>query len=185
MSEDVLVRLFVAIPVPEFARYRLARLQEDLPQLRWTEEKNIHLTLKFIGDVDPQQIKAIKARLRTVRVKPFLLSVFGVGVFPERGNPAVVWAGLGSAHPHLFQLHKQIDDALFAFGIEPDRRVYRPHITLSRCKGIVCDSLRPFLRKFADLETGPFRVQHFQLCSSHLTPQGPEYSCLEEYALLS
>ena len=183
MNENDSARLFVAIPVPRFIRSRLASLREDLPDLRWVIEENIHLTLKFIGDTDSQLTDRIVGQLHTVQVKPFLLSVSGVGVFPDRGNPAVMWAGFGSAHPHLFQLHKQVDDALFAIGIEPDRRVYRPHLTLSRCKGTSRESLRPFFRKQADLETAPFRVESIQLLSSQLLRGGPEYSCVETVTL--
>ncbi|MCB1120304.1 MAG: RNA 2',3'-cyclic phosphodiesterase, partial [Verrucomicrobiae bacterium] len=97
--------------------------------------------------------------------------------------PAVLWAGLGTAHPHLFQLHKQVDDALFAIGIEPDRRIYRPHITLSRCKGTSRESLHPFLRENAAFETAPFRVERFHLVSSEWGANGPRYDCLETYEL--
>lgn len=183
MNEVSKTRLFVAIPLPDFVKERLTALQADLPHLRWTQAENLHLTLKFIGEVDEDFKDRIQTQLEAIQVKPFLLAVSGVGVFPERGNPAVLWAGFGSAHPHLFQLHKQIDDALFSIGIEPDRRVYRPHITLSRCKGVSRESLRPFLRKQADLETAPFRVEHFELVSSELLSRGPVYQRLGSYAL--
>ena len=183
MNDDPKTRLFVAIPLPDFVKERLNALHEELPHLRWTQRDNLHLTLKFIGEVDETTKEQIQKQLRTIQVKPFLLAISGVGAFPERGNPVVLWAGFRSAHPHLFQLHKQINDALFSIGIEPDRRVYRPHVTLSRCKGVSRESLHTFLRQQADLETAPFRVNQFELFSSELLPEGPLYQRVESYSL--
>lgn len=183
MSEEKPNRLFVAIPIPAFARERLAELHRELPQLSWISRENIHLTLKFIGEVEKETQAAVQKKLHEIQVKPFLLAVSGVGIFPDRGNPSVLWAGLGTAHPHLFQLHKQVNDLLFSIGIEPDRRIYRPHITLSRCKGTSRESLHPFLRKHTSFETAPFRVEMFHLLASELRPDGPRYDCLESYEL--
>ena len=177
------VRLFVAIPVPEFVRQRLAELEREMPGLNWVKATNIHLTLKFIGETDPERVDPLRESLRAIRVRRFLLGVSGLGVFPPRGNPAVLWAGLGSAHPHLFQLHKRVDDVLYGCGIEPDRRVFRPHITLARCKGVAPAAVRHLLKKCGALETAPFRVKQFGIYSSELGSRGPLYRCLESYGL--
>ncbi len=176
------VRLFVAIPVPEYVRRRLGELEREMPGLNWVRATNMHLTLKFIGETDPEQIDPIRESLRSIRVRRFLLGVSGLGVFPPRGNPAVLWAGLGSAHPHLFQLHKRVNDVLYGWGIEPDRRVFQPHITLARCKGAAA-SVRNLIRKREALETALFRVEQFGIYSSELGSRGPIYRCLESYGL--
>ncbi len=177
------VRLFVAIPVPEFVRQRLAELEREMPGLNWVRATNIHLTLKFIGATDPEQVDPLRESLRAIRVRRFLLGVSGLGVFPPRGNPAVLWAGLGSAHPHLFQLHKRVNDLLYGCGIEPDRRVFRPHLTLARCKGVPPAAIRHLMKKCGPLETAPFRVNQFGIYSSELGSRGPLYRCLESYDL--
>ena len=178
------VRLFVAIPVPEFVRQRLAELEREMPGLNWVRASNIHLTLKFIGETDPEQVDPIREALRSIRVGRFLLGVSGLGVFPRRGKPAVLWAGLGNAHPHLFQLHKRVNDVLYGCGIEPDRRVFRPHVTLARCKGVAPASVRNLIKKCGDLETAPFRVEQFGIYSSELGSRGPIYRRLESYGLV-
>ena len=177
------VRLFVAIPVPGYVRRRLAELEREMPGLNWVRATNMHLTLKFIGETDPEQIGPIRESLRSIRVRRFLLGVSGLGVFPPRGNPAVLWAGLGSAHPHLFQLHKRVNDILYGWGIEPDRRVFQPHITLARCKGAAPAAVRNLMKKWEALETAPFRVEQFGIYSSELGSRGPFYQCLESYSL--
>ncbi len=180
---DAMVRLFIAIPVPGYVRQRLAELEMELPGLNWVKAFNIHFTLKFIGATEPEQVDVIRASLREVRVRRFLLEVSGLGVFPKRGNPAVLWAGLGSAHPHLFQLHKWVNDVLYSHGIEPDRRMYRPHITLARCKGVSPTAVRHLLKKCGALKTAPFRVKQFGIYSSEPGSRGPVYQCLESYGL--
>jgi 2'-5' RNA ligase len=84
---------------------------------------------------------------------------------------------------HLFQLHKKVNDALFALGIEPDRRAFRPHITLARCKGVTSNALKPFLRMHEAFETASFRVESYGLFSSDGGFYGPIYKCLENNPL--
>ncbi len=177
------VQLFVAVPVPEFVRQRLAELEREMPGLNWVRAANIHLTLKFIGETDSEQVDPVRESLRAIKVRRFLLGVSGLGVFPRRGRPAVLWAGLGSAHPHLFQLHKRVNDVLYGCGIEPDRRVFRPHVTLARCKGVAPAAVLNLMKKCGALETAPFRVEQFGIYSSEPGSRGPLYRCLESYCL--
>ena len=177
------VRLFVAIPVPEYLRQRLGELERAMRGFKWVRARNIHLTLKFLGATDPEEVDRMRESLRAIQVRPFLLEVSGLGVFPMRGKPAVLWAGLGSAHPHLFQLHKKVNDVLYGCGVEPDRRVYRPHITLARCKGAAPTAVRNYIKECGALKTAPFRVQKFGIYSSELGSRGPIYRRLESYDL--
>lgn len=177
-------RLFIAIDLPDFAMNALAELREELPGFSWAPKRNLHLTLKFIGDVDEDMQPRICDALDGVRVKSFLIELEGIGCFPpERRQPKVVWAGLGKAHPNLFALHKHVDDALFAIGIAPDARVYEPHITLARTPTAKRGAVEQFLKKHRDFGTPPFRIEGFRLYRSQLDPAGAIHTPVAEYAL--
>jgi 2'-5' RNA ligase len=105
-------------------------------------------------------------------VPPFFLPVCGVGVFESRGRPSVVWAGVGKGHPHLFTLHRRIQDAVLHAGLEADLKPFHPHVTVARAKGISRQSLQPFLRIYAETEFGLVKVAGFTLFSSVLAPEG-------------
>lgn len=159
-------RLFVAIEIPGYLREILAAVQSPLKGFHWVEPERFHLTLKFIGDVPGQHQGAIEDALETVDVGTFMLPVEGLGRFPDRGKPHAVWAGLGTAHPRLFQLHKRIDDALFGIGIEPEKRCYHPHLTLARVNQAAPETVRQFLKRGAGFGAPPFFVERFHLYRS-------------------
>jgi 2'-5' RNA ligase len=96
----------------------------------------------------------------------------GVGTFPPTGPPKIIWIGVGKAHPHLFQIHKRVQEAALAAGIEPELRPWHPHVTLARCHDVSRQSVKPFLRENAEFDAGMIRVDAFHLYSSKLTPAG-------------
>jgi 2'-5' RNA ligase len=103
--------------------------------------------------------------------------VNGVGVFSSKGAPKIIWIGIGKAHPHLFQIHKRVQEAALAVGIEPELRPWHPHITIARCRGVSAQALRKFLQANAESDAGMIRVEAFHLYSSNLTPAGPIHTC--------
>ncbi len=166
-------RLFVAVPLPDYTKAALARLRDDRWKgFHWVGDDHFHLTLRFIGDVPGQFQESIESALDTVSAEPFFLPVEGIGRFPDKGRPHAVWAGLGSAHPRLFSLKKQIEDALFRIGLEPEKRVYQPHLTIARVNHAAEETVRQFLKEHADFGGAPFRVEEFHLYSSELRPEG-------------
>jgi 2'-5' RNA ligase len=110
--------------------------------------------------------------LREVRVPPFFLPLRGVGVFNSRGRPSVAWAGVGKGHPHLFALHRRIQDAVLCAGLEANLKPFHPHVTIGRAKGISQQTLQPFIRSHAETEFGLVRVTGFELYSSVLAAGG-------------
>ena len=110
-------RLFVGAEFPESVQAVFRELRTAVPGAEWVREENLHLTLKFIGPCDSERCEEVVRALRPIQYAPFLLTPSGVGVFPPRGSPGVMWVGLGTAHPRLCALQKAIDDALFAIGI--------------------------------------------------------------------
>jgi RNA 2',3'-cyclic 3'-phosphodiesterase len=150
----------------------LLSLDPHLAGLRWLTEDQLHLTLSFLGNVDAWAEDRLREAIIAVRVRPFFLPVYGVGVFNIRGSPSVVWAGVGKGHPNLFVLHRRIQDAVLHAGLEADLKPFKPHITVGRAKGISHQALQPFLRTYAETELAMFEVTGFELYSSVLTPAG-------------
>jgi RNA 2',3'-cyclic 3'-phosphodiesterase len=166
-------RLFVAIDLPESTHQLLAALDPQIRGVRWTDPAQMHLTLGFYGDVPDAIDLALRERLTSIEFGAFFLPIVGVGAFSAKGAPKIIWIGVGKAHPHLFQIHKRVQEVALAAGLEPELRPWHPHITLARCRDVSAQSLRKFLHTNAELDAGMIRVDAFHLYSSQLTPAGP------------
>jgi 2'-5' RNA ligase len=165
-------RLFLAIDLPASVRQLLAGLDPHIRGVRWTEADQMHLTLAFFGDVPEEVEPELREKLGTIEFGAFFLCVAGVGTFATKGAPKIIWIGLGKAHPHLFQIHKRMQEAALAVGIEPELRPWHPHITIARCRDVSLQSIRNFLKAHSDFDAGMIRVEAFHLYSSKLTPAG-------------
>ena len=176
-------RLFIALPLPDWLRDELQGLAEPLQGVTWTRTPQLHLTLRFIGDTPADRILRIEESQAANRVESFLLPIEGVGVFPPKGPPKVVWVGVGSGHPHLFQLRQRLDDAVLAAGVDLDVRHFQPHVTLARCSEGSAAAVSAWLRRHGGFSTAPFRVHAFDLCSSRLSPQGAEHALRRRHPL--
>jgi RNA 2',3'-cyclic 3'-phosphodiesterase len=174
-------RLFVAIRPPQEVRAPLIDLMEGVAGARWQSEDQLHLTLRFIGEVDGRLADDIDTALQAVRHPRFDIALSGLGVFDRRGYPAALWAGV-SPHEPLKALHKKIDHALERAGLPPERRAYLPHITLARF-GRGGAVLEPLLASAGGLSAAPFTVEEFRLYESHLTPAGATYTPVAYYSL--
>ena len=141
------------------------------------------MTLSFLGDVEFSKQEILAQNLKAVRVPPFFLPLGGMGSFNVRGRPSVVWVGVGKGHPHLFALHKHIQDAVLGAGLEPDLKPFHPHVTVARANGISRQALQPFLRTHRDVEFGIFKVTEFTLFSSVLAPEGATHTAELRVAL--
>jgi RNA 2',3'-cyclic 3'-phosphodiesterase len=166
-------RLFIAIDLPDATRQLLAGLDPHIRGVRWIHPVQMHLTLGFFGDVPDDISLALREKLSAIGFGAFFLPVCGVGTFPAKGAPKIIWIGVGKAHPHLFQIHKRVQEAALAAGLEPELRPWHPHITVARCRDVAAQSLRKFLKTNADFDAGMIRVEDFHLYSSELTPAGP------------
>jgi 2'-5' RNA ligase len=166
-------RLFVAIDLPESTRQLLAALDPHVRGVRWTEPAQMHLTLSFLGEVPDETDLVLREKLSAIEFGAFFLPIIGVGAFSAKGAPKIIWIGVGKAHPHLFQIHKRVQEAALAVGLEPELRPWHPHITIARCKNVSAQSLRNFLKTKAEFDAGMIHVEAFYLYSSELTPAGP------------
>ena len=166
-------RLFVAIDLPESTRQLLAALDPRVRGVHWTDPAQMHLTLSFLGDVPDESDSALREKLGVIEFGAFFLPIVGVGTFSAKGAPKIIWIGVGKAHPHLFQIHKRVQEAALAAGLDPELRPWHPHVTLARCRDVSAQSLRKFLQSNAEFDAGLIHVEDFHLYSSNLTPAGP------------
>jgi 2'-5' RNA ligase len=174
-------RLFVAIRPPREVRDRLLNLMGGVAGARWQTDEQLHLTLRFIGEVDRHQVRDVDAALAAIHHPRFEIALNSVGSFDRRGEPAALWAGVTPQEP-LKALHKKVDQAVLRVGVEPDRRAYSPHITLARL-GRGAGSIQALLEAAGSLTGPPFPVDRFALFESRLTPEGAVYTTLESYRL--
>jgi 2'-5' RNA ligase len=165
-------RLFVGLELPPSYKSALFELDPHLAGLRWLPEEQLHLTLSFLGEVEASQYDRLWQALGGVQVPPFFLPLRGVGMFNSRNRPSVVWVGVGNGHPHLFALHRQIQDSVLSAGLEPDLKPFHPHVTVGRANGISNQALQPFMRSHAETEFGLVKVTGFGLYSSVLAATG-------------
>jgi RNA 2',3'-cyclic 3'-phosphodiesterase len=168
-------RLFVGIGIPESCKKTLLSVDPRMSGLRWQTAEQLHLTLSFLGDVEISAEERLREALHAVRIEPFLLPLRGLGIFHSGDQVSIVWVGVGKGHPHLFALHRRVQDAVVNLGMETDLRPFHPHVTVGRAKGISREMLRKLLRQYADTEFGIFEVCGFGLYSSVLGSGGASY----------
>ncbi len=176
-------RLFVALALPDPVRSALVALTQSLPGVTWTPPAQLHLTVRFLGDVPVPQIEPLVARFATVRVEPFLLPVEGLGAFPPKRPPRVLWAGVGSGHPRLHQLRQRLDDTMLAAGLDVDLRTFHPHVTLALCPGATAATAQRWLHIHRAFTAPPFRVESFALFASELKTGGAVHTLRQNFLL--
>ncbi|MBI5381706.1 MAG: RNA 2',3'-cyclic phosphodiesterase [Opitutae bacterium] len=178
------LRLFIAISLPDAHRDTLAELRSAARGWSWTPQGQLHLTMRFLGDIAEERLKELTAALARVRVEPFVLPLEGVGVFPPRGAAQVLWVGVGRGHPRLFQLRQQIDDALLALGLPVELRTFHPHVTLARVRREAAPTAAAqFLKTYRDFASAPFRAEAFDMYRSELTSDGAVHTRLQRFPL--
>ncbi|MFL6721509.1 MAG: RNA 2',3'-cyclic phosphodiesterase [Sphingomonas sp.] len=172
-------RLFAAIRPPEPIRDLLIDSMDDSPDFRWQDEEQLHLTLRFIGEVERPVAEDLAAELGRVRADPFELRIAGVGRFEQR-NSGALWAGVEPRAP-LAALAAKIERVCTDVGLEPERRAFHPHITLARWKGRRTREVADFLESNRGLRSDPFEVRGFILFESRLSRHGAQYDEVARY----
>jgi 2'-5' RNA ligase len=175
-------RLFVAIRPPEAVRDLLIDAMDDSPALRWVADENLHLTLRFIGEVERPLAEDIAGALQRIRAEAFPLRIKGVGRFDQRSGGSV-WAGV-EPREAVVSLAARVDRACQTAGLEPERRAFHPHITLARFGRQAKAEVDPFLCRTAGLAAGPFDVTSFSLFESKLSRHGALYEAVADFPLL-
>ena len=181
-ATDATRRLFVALTLPAPVRAALAVLAEPLPGVTWTRPEQLHVTLRFLGDVPVADLDRITRRLAAIRVAAFVLPLEGLGTFPPNRPPRVAWIGVGAGHPRLFQLRQRLDDALLAEGLPLDVRTFHPHVTLAR-GAEHAPGIGPWVHTHRDFGAPPFRVEAFDLYASELRSSGAVHTLQHRFPL--
>jgi len=184
------MRTFIAIELPQHITDALGNVQQTLTfsklKIRWVQPENIHLTLKFLGDIPPEAIDPINRTLsESVRgYDPISLSAKGSGAFPGIKNPRVIWVGLSGQVSQLKALQGTLAENLAALGYENEKRTFKAHLTLGRIKGAVDPvKLNAALNEIMDFGTEPFLVDRIFVFQSDLKPTGPVYTKIASAAL--
>jgi 2'-5' RNA ligase len=174
-------RLFVAIRPPEPIRDLLIDAMDDSPDFRWQDEEQLHLTLRFIGEVERPLAEDLADALGRVRAAPSSLCIAGVGRFEQRSSGAL-WAGVEPKAP-LSALAAKVERVCVSVGLEPERRAFHPHITIARWKGRRSREVQDFLERMRGLASQPFDVTDFTLFESRLSRHGAHYEEVARYPL--
>jgi 2'-5' RNA ligase len=173
-----MLRLFVGIALPPEVKLRLSLICAGVPGAKWVDAGNLHVTLRFIGEVDEGAASDIDAALAQIRAPRFELAIAGVGHFGTR----MLWAGV-ERNPALTHLYEKVESAIVRLGYEPEGRRYAPHVTLARLKYVTEPKLQGFLQEHALFRAAPFTVDHFSLVASYLTKSGAIYEDQADYPL--
>lgn len=173
-------RLFVATRPPTAIRDALLAVQDGIEGARWQDDDQLHLTLRYIGDVDGRMAADVSEMLASVTMRPFEIALASVGSFGKRGRIDTLWAGV-APHAPLAALHKKIDHALIRLGLPPEGRAYRPHVTLARGR---MGAVEGFVTRHGGLTSLPFAVASFGLYESITGADGSAYHEIATYRLI-
>jgi 2'-5' RNA ligase len=174
-------RLFVAIRPPEAIRDLLIDAMDDSADFRWQDDEQLHLTLRFVGEVERPLADDLADALGRLRAPRMPLRVAGVGRFEQR-NSGALWAAVEPKAP-LAALAAKVDRTCQSVGLEPERRAFHPHITLARWKGRRTREVHDFLERRRGLASEPFAIDRFILFESHLSKHGAHYEEVASYDL--
>ena len=182
------MRAFVAIEMNDPVRDALdalsIRLRESAARVSWVKPKNVHLTLRFLGEVDEAQVDRLGEILAVAyqSVPPFTLTVGDVGAFPNVRRPQVVWVGVGPADGPLCVVQRVAEEAARRVGLPPETKRFSPHVTLGRVRDDRAgDDLRVALERENGFVAGDITVQRVALLRSTLSPKGSIYTPIREF----
>jgi 2'-5' RNA ligase len=178
-----MLRLFVALALPEAVTAALERLTFDgMPGARWVEPENMHITLRFIGEVDEHDAEEIHHELSRVRAPPFSLSLAGVDTFGQGRKTRALWVGVDKSEP-LNLLRGRVESAVVRAGRPPEPRKFVPHVTLARFHSAPPDRILAFIQNNNLFRCGPIACEGFTLFESQAGGDSVIYTPLQEYEL--
>jgi 2'-5' RNA ligase len=175
-------RRFVAIDLPDNIQTDVAALCNGISNARWVKANLMHLTLRFIGDADEARAEAIAEGLAAIQPPCFPLTLQGVGTFPPRGAPRVLWVGVAPSEP-LVALQARIEAVCQAAGCEPETKRYAPHVTVARFGRHGKIDPDAWLARNRDYRSRPFTVTEYHLFDSRLERGGPTHTRLQTITL--
>lgn len=183
-------RLFVGLALPDNYQQQLGDLAKHwgvslASRVTWTKKGNWHLTLKFLGDVALAQVDDVARALKTVTFTSFTIRAGGVGFFPAKGEPRVLWVGLTEGGEAVADLGVKVEMTLDSLGFAPETRPYRPHLTLARIRKSKGDDWGALAKGIGAIAWQPVTMNGFVLWESVLGPKGPSYRRLADIGATS
>jgi len=185
------IRAFIAVPAPDEVKRLIDRIENELrsagADVKWVEPDNVHVTLKFLGNITPDRVEIVGEEITQALtgVRRFEVEVSGMGTFPKHGrSPRVIWLGLGQGSDMLCEVARRVEDVCANLGFEKEERPFQPHLTIGRVR-----RGSPNLGKLRDeidrIEYNPLKllVDRVNLMRSELSPRGPTYTVLVSMAL--
>ena len=176
-------RLFTGIELPEFMKDDVLDLHQPMPGVKWIDMDDLHLTLRFAGDIDNRMADEFISFLEGIEVDAFEFRLTGLGTFGGR-DPRILWAGVEANGPQLETLTRANERAARSAGLDPDTRAFKPHITIARLKHAREDALAKFLQRNGAFRSDWFRVTHFSLFSAKPKTGGGPYVVEAQFSLL-
>jgi len=177
-----MIRLFAAIAIPDEIADALVRRQQGIPGAKWRPTEAFHITLRFFGEIDEARADDLDAELSTIALAPVTVELAGVGSFDDHGEPRAVWAGVAETEP-LKRLAGRCETAARRAGLAPDRRAWRPHMTLAYLRRADPARVAAWIQGHNLLKSPPFIAASFGLYSSHLGDEGAAYRLERSYPL--
>ncbi|HEY3909505.1 MAG TPA: RNA 2',3'-cyclic phosphodiesterase [Stellaceae bacterium] len=177
-----MLRLFVGIPFPPELKLRLSLICSGVHGARWVDPGNLHLTLRFIGEIDESLAADVDEALSRLRARRFLLQLAGTGVFGSGERPRNLWVGVERS-AELVALRDKIEQALIRTGLPPEPRKFAPHVTLARLRNAAPGELGQYLAAHAGFRAEPLEVEAFSLIASFPTKAGSVYEDQADYPL--
>lgn len=174
-------RLFVAIGLPPPISDLLLDTMEGYAALRWQDAEQLHVTLRFVGEVERPVAEDLATALGTIRFAPFALTVSGVGRF-DHHRRGTLWAGIAPRAP-VAALTAKVERACVNVGLAPEHRAFHPHVTLARWGTGAGSEPGLFIERHALLRSAPFEVSSFTLLESHLGRDGGHHEAIADYPL--
>ena len=177
-----MVRLFVALEIPDELRARLGALAAGVDGARWVAAENLHVTLRFIGEIDDAAARDIAMDLSAIRAPMFDLTLVGAGHFESGRRVRQLWVGV-ERNSALVALRDKVESVLVRAGLAPEGRRFQPHVTLARLNGASPETVRRWLAANSLFRAVPFSVESFVLFSSFLGKNGSIYRAEAEFPL--
>lgn len=177
-----MIRLFAALPIPESIGTALAPRQDGLDGARWRPPESLHVTLRFYGELREDIARDLDGELAAIAGRPFEISLEGAGAFGDGGDIHAIWAGVAPS-PELVRLAKACETAGRRVGLRPERRTYRPHVTLAYLRHADPVKVAQWIQANNLLKSPPIRVERFALYSSFLAREGAHYRVEAAYPL--
>ena len=177
-----MLRLFVALEISDDARGAIAEIGSGLPDARWVAPENLHVTLRFIGEVDDPVAEEVDAELIGLGGRALTLTLAGLDCFESRDRVRAVWVRVAGGDD-LIQLQRSVEFALRRAGVAPDTHKFVPHVTVARLRNVAVERVVPYLQHHGDFRVPPFAVSRFTLFRSHMGRGGSHYEPLVYYDL--